>query len=171
MRPLGDALQIAALYGVLKPLSWISCAYLHWGQLVRNFIKAVTPYMGVIDMFCNRFTCICQLVLLVLCFSVLFAARAGAGHISEPSEKVQAGQQEQHETHGEHETHQHHHLQRQQRKCLKPGCSRDCASRSATLNKQDTHCVAKLRRRRHNRSGGVQNSVDHKERLEAENRD
>jgi len=27
IRPLGGALQIAALDGVLKPQSWISCAY------------------------------------------------------------------------------------------------------------------------------------------------
>jgi len=47
--------------------------------------------MGVIDMFCNRFTCICQQVLLVLCFSVLFAARAGAGQIAEPPGKCNPG--------------------------------------------------------------------------------
>jgi hypothetical protein len=98
MRLLGGALQIAALDGVLKPQSWISCAYFNLGQLARNFIKAVTPYRGVTDMSCNRLTFICLLVPGVLCFSVLFVARAGARQIPEPSEKMQTEQQGQPET-------------------------------------------------------------------------
>ncbi len=61
-------------------------------------------------MSCNRFTCVCLPVLRVLSFSVLFAARAGAGQIAEPPQKMQPGQQGQHGAHGDHEPHQHHHL-------------------------------------------------------------
>ncbi len=61
-------------------------------------------------MACNRSTCICLLVLLVSCSSVLFAARASACQIAEPPEKMEPGQQGQHEGHGEHDAQQHHHL-------------------------------------------------------------
>jgi hypothetical protein len=59
-------------------------------------------------MFCNRSTCL--LVLLVLCLSVLIAARANAGQIAEPPEKMEPGQQGEHEGHGEYDAQQHHHL-------------------------------------------------------------
>jgi len=42
-------------------------------------------------MSCNRLNCVCLLVLRVLCFSVLFAARAGAGQIAQPPRKCNPG--------------------------------------------------------------------------------
>jgi len=62
------------------------------------------------NMPCNRSASFRVLVPLASCFLVLFAARAGAFQIAEPSGKMSPGQPEQAETNGIHESHQHHHL-------------------------------------------------------------